>query len=212
MKLQRETWSRNVWSGWLGPPQPSPGSKGRIFLRQSSVEGLHLSGSEVKLTNANPASSSHPGVRTITWRGLFSQRLAQRCLTLRRVTVDGTPLKVTLGGFTRGDEDEEELSRNTPGPRQTSLLDRLIFWWGSSPRMTFLTCPRRARDGRLGAINARTDSLRRCGVGLGAGRREEPGEKRWILRREAKLTVNWLLHHLSELRLLQLSIGIKAFH
>ena len=190
MKLQRETWSRNVWSGWLGRPQPSPGSKGRIFLRQSSVEGLHLSGSEVKLTDANPASSSHPGVRTITWRGLFSQRLAQRCLTLRRVTVDGTPLKVTLGGFTRGDEDEEEVSRNTPGPRQTSLLDRLIFWWGSSPPMTFLTCPRRARDGRLGAINARTDSLRRCGVGARGWeeRRTRRKDESWEGRQSSRWT------------------------
>ena len=65
-------------------------------------------------------------------------RLAQRCLTLRRVIVDGTSLKVTVGGFTRGDEDEE-LSRNTPGPRTDLSLRPADLWKGlkASPAHDF---------------------------------------------------------------------------
>ena len=188
MRLQRQAWIRDAWSGRLGQAQPSPGSKGWMFLRQSGVEGSHLSGTEVRLTDASPAPSSHPGVGTIPWRGLFSQRLAQsRCLMLRRVIAGGTPVKATLGGFTGRNHHEEETSRNTPG-QATKLSLKPADLLAQGPPCLSSPAPEELGmgDWKPSTPGQTKGSLRRWCVGLGAGRREEPGERRWVLRREAK--------------------------
>ena len=98
---------------------------------------------------------------------------------LRRVIAGGTPVKATLGGFTGGDKHEEETSRNTPGQATNLSLKPADLLAQRPPCLSSPALEELGMGDWKPSTPGQTKGSLRCwGVGLGAGRREEPGERR----------------------------------